>query len=63
MQDNVDDTGSNFTYRIDAKHVYQAVAIYFRLFSEAKHMKRAIGMNLLPYTQENSDMQITYDYL
>lgn len=62
-QNNKDDTGSNFTYRIKAKHVYQAVAIYFRLFSEAKHMKRAIGMNLLPYTQENSDMQITYDYL
>ena len=46
-------------YRLEAKHVYQAAAVYFRLMSEAKHMKR--GGNLT-YTAENTNSYIRYDY-
>ncbi|MFT4856610.1 MAG: hypothetical protein ACI9UV_000353 [Algoriphagus sp.] len=47
-------------YRLEAKHVYQAAGFYFRLMSEAKHMKR--GGNLT-YTSEPTDSYIRYDYL
>jgi hypothetical protein len=38
--------GSSFQYRLEAKHVYQAAGIFFRLFSEAKHMRRPSGSTL-----------------
>lgn len=46
-------------YRLEAKHVYQAAGIYFRLMSESKHMKR--GGNLT-YTSEPTNNAIRYDY-
>ncbi|WP_158861232.1 hypothetical protein [Lunatibacter salilacus] len=53
--------GSNFTYRLEAKHVYQSVGVYFRLFSEAKHMRRPSG-SPLTWNSEPTTMYIYYNY-
>ncbi|WP_268035632.1 hypothetical protein [Algoriphagus sp. PAP.12] len=55
---NVDgDTG--YEYRVEAKHVYQSSGIYFKLFSQAKHMKR---QSPPIYSAEDTDITISWDY-
>lgn len=57
----ISNSGSNFEYRIESKHVYQKVAVYFRLFTEIKHMRRPQN-SILTYNAENTTMYIWYDY-
>jgi hypothetical protein len=46
-------------YRVETKHVYQSSGIYFKLFSQAKHMKR----NLYPlYSGQSTYIEMTYDF-
>ncbi|WP_139189653.1 hypothetical protein [Rhodonellum ikkaensis] len=52
--------GNNFTYRLESKHVYQKVAIYFRLFSESKYMRRPSG-SFLTWNSESTTLYIWYD--
>jgi hypothetical protein len=59
--DGATPNGSLFKYRLEAKHVYQSAGIYFRLFSEAKHMRRPDG-SILPFNSESTNMYIYYDY-
>jgi len=53
------DPETEFEYRLEAKHVYQAAGIYFRLMSEAKHMKRS-GKTF--YSSEPTNITIRYNY-
>lgn len=46
-------------YRIEAKHVYQSSGIYFKLFSQAKHMKKSAPPL---YSGEFTDIRIYWDY-
>ncbi|AFL83276.1 hypothetical protein Belba_0620 [Belliella baltica DSM 15883] len=59
--EGITSNGSNFTYRLEAKHVYQAVGVYFRLFSEAKHMRRPSG-SPLTWNSESTTMYVYYEY-
>jgi hypothetical protein len=54
-------SGGEFTYRLEAKHVYQASAIYFRLLSQSKHMRRPAGSSLT-YNGEATSLYLWYDY-
>lgn len=54
-------SGGNFTYRLEAKHVYQAAAISFRLLSQAKHMRRPSGSSLT-WNSEATTIYLWYDY-
>lgn len=57
--DNNISGNTGYEYRIEAKHVYQASGIYFKLFSQAKHMKR----NSPPlYSGEPTEIRISWDY-
>ncbi|GAB3228415.1 hypothetical protein GCM10027454_28450 [Algoriphagus aestuariicola] len=50
---------NGYEYRVEAKHVYQSSGVYFKLFSQAKHMKR----NSPPlYSGEPTEIQISWDY-
>ncbi|MBN7810119.1 hypothetical protein J0A68_04070 [Algoriphagus sp. H41] len=50
---------NGYEYRVEAKHVYQSAGVYFKLFSQAKHMKR----NSPPlYSGEPTDIQISWNY-
>lgn len=50
---------NGYEYRIEAKHVYQSSGIYFKLFSQAKHMKR----NSPPlYSGEPTEIRIYWNY-
>jgi hypothetical protein len=53
--------GGNFTYRLEAKHVYQAAAISFRLLSQAKHMRRPSG-SFLTWNSEATAIYLWYDF-
>ncbi len=46
-------------YRIEAKHVYQSSGIYFKLFSQVKHMKKSSPPL---YSGESTYIEITYNY-
>jgi hypothetical protein len=50
-----------YEYRLEAKHVYQKVGIYFRLFSESKHMRRQSG-SYLTYNSEATSLYIWYNF-
>ena len=56
-----DDTpgSSGMDYRLEAKHVYQSSGIYFKLFSQAKHMKKIVPPF---YSGEPTDIRIYWDY-
>lgn len=54
-------SGGEFTYRLEAKHVYQASGIYFRLLSQSKHMRRPSG-SILTYNSEATTLYLWYDY-
>ncbi|MBA4299297.1 MAG: hypothetical protein C0433_04195 [Cyclobacterium sp.] len=49
---------SGMDYRIEAKHVYQTAGIYFKLFSQAKHMKKSAAPF---YSGEPTDIRIYWD--
>lgn len=50
---------NGYEYRVEAKHVYQSAGVYFKLFSQAKHMKR----NSPPlYSGEPTEIRISWDY-
>ena len=46
-------------YRIEAKHVYQSSGIYFKLFSQGKHMKKSAPPL---YSGEPTDIRIYWNY-
>jgi hypothetical protein len=46
-------------YRLEAKHVYQSSGIYFKLFSQAKHMKKSAPPL---YSGEATEIRIYWDY-
>jgi len=53
--------GGTFRYRLDAKHVYDAAAISFRLYSKAKHMRKQEDGSLI-WTATPTSIYIFYDY-
>lgn len=59
--EGVANSGGNFTYRLEAKHVYQAAGIYFRLLSQSKHMRRPSG-SFLTWNAEPTSLYLWYDY-
>lgn len=59
--EGVANSGGNFTYRLEAKHVYQAAAISFRLLSQAKHMRRPSG-SFLTWNSEATTIYLWYDF-
>lgn len=46
-------------YRVETKHVYQSSGIYFKLFSQVKHMKKSSPPF---YSGEYTDVRIYWDY-
>jgi hypothetical protein len=57
VQDVPGDQGMD--YRIEAKHVYQSSGIYFKLFSQVKHMKKSSPPF---YSGESTYIEISYDF-
>lgn len=57
VQDVPGDQGMD--YRIEAKHVYQSSGIYFKLFSQVKHMKKSSPPL---YSGESTYIEISYDF-
>jgi hypothetical protein len=53
--------GGTFKYRLDAKHVYQAAAISFKLFSKVNHMRKPEDGSLL-WTATSTSLYIFWDY-
>jgi hypothetical protein len=53
--------GGTFRYRLDAKHVYQAAAISFKLFSKGKHMRKPEDGSLF-WTAQSTSIYFWYDY-
>lgn len=53
--------GGTFRYRLDAKHVYDAAAISFRLYSKAKHMRKPEDGSLI-WTATPTTMYIFWNY-
>lgn len=53
--------GGTFRYRLDSKHVYDAAAISFRLYSKAKHMRKPEDGSLI-WTATPTIMYIFWDY-
>jgi len=49
-----------YIYRINAKHAYQAAAIYFRLKSELEHYKRTFDATSIFSADEDPFMSITF---
>lgn len=58
-QQNLEDPASGYVYRLEAKHVYQAAGIFFRLLSEAKHMKKH---DTPLFSPEHTNITIYYNY-
>ncbi|MEB2783836.1 hypothetical protein [Algoriphagus persicinus] len=54
-------SGGNFRYRLDAKHVYAAAGISFKLFSKAKHMRKPDDGSLF-WTAEATTQYLWFDY-
>ncbi|WP_100629187.1 hypothetical protein [Algoriphagus formosus] len=54
-------SGGIFRYRLEAKHVYQAAGIYFRLLSQSKHMRKPDGGSVT-WTAEATSLYLWYDY-
>lgn len=53
--------GGTFRYRLDAKHVYDAAAISFRLYSKAKHMRKPEDGSLV-WTATPTSIYIFWNY-
>ncbi len=54
-------SGGSFRYRLDAKHVYDAAAISFRLFSKAKHMRKPEDGSVV-WTATSTTLYLFWDY-
>lgn len=57
----VGNNGGTFRYRLDAKHVYDAAAISFRLYSKGKHMRKPEDGSII-WTATPTTMYIFWDY-
>ncbi len=53
--------GGTFRYRLDAKHVYNAAAISFKLYSKSKHMRKPEDGSLV-WTATPTTQYIFWDY-
>lgn len=53
--------GGTFRYRFDAKHVYDAAAISFKLYSKSKHMRKPEDGSLI-WTATPTSQYIFWDY-
>lgn len=53
--------GGTFRYRLDAKHVYDAAAISFRLYSKSKHMRKPEDGSLI-WTATSTTLYLFWDY-